>query len=84
MSDCKDGVVLTNDPDHPYVQCQRCGELEAHLADWQIECSHKEATIAELRERIDQLEDENAGLAAAAESLGMDNAALLEKNDGGN
>lgn len=32
MSECNDGVVLTNDPDHPMVQCQRCGELEAENA----------------------------------------------------
>jgi hypothetical protein len=26
-----DGVIETNDPDRPWIKCQKCGELEAQL-----------------------------------------------------
>jgi len=29
---CNNGVIETNDPDRPWIKCQKCGELEAKVA----------------------------------------------------
>ncbi len=76
MSECNDGVVLTNDPDHPMVQCQRCGELEAELDRAANEIhrlgaksSQQEDTIAEAENELKAAEATIAELRVLVDCL---------------